>query len=58
MLAGGAARRQESAGAGAQVVLGDDIGGRAELAGQLERVAAADLEAAALVEAAAEREDA
>ena len=30
----------------AQVVLGDDVGRRAELARELERVAAADLEAA------------
>ena len=47
----------ERAGARAQVVLGDDVGRRAELARELDRVAAADLEAAALVQAAAERED-
>ena len=45
------------AGASAQVVLGDDVGGRAELRGQLDRVAAADLEVPALVDAAAERID-
>ena len=41
----------------AQVVLGDDVGGRAELAGELERVAAADLQAPALVEGGADRVD-
>ena len=55
-VAGVAAGVEESAGAGAQVVLGDDVGGRAELARELDRVAAAHLEPAALVEAAAERE--
>ncbi len=49
---------QERAGAGAQVVLGDDVGRRPELARQLDRVAAADLEPPALVQAAAEGEDA
>ncbi len=47
----------EGAGAGAQVLLGDDVGRRAELAGELERVAAADLEDAALVQAAAQGKD-
>ncbi len=42
----------------AEVVLGDDVGGRAELARELDRVAAADLEAAPLFETAAEGEDA
>ena len=50
------AGRDEGARARAQVVLGDHVGGRAELARQLDRVAAADLEVAALVEAAAQRE--
>ena len=40
----------------AEVVLGDDVGRRAELARQLDRVAAADLEAAALVDPRAERD--
>ena len=48
-------RLDERARARAQVVLGDDVGGRAELARELDRVAAADLEVAALVHAAAER---
>ena len=43
--------------AGAQVVLGDDVGRRAVLAGELDEVAAADLEAAGLVDTAAERVD-
>ena len=47
----------EGARARAQVVLGDHVGGRAELARQLDRVAAADLQAAALVQAAAEGKD-
>ena len=42
----GAAPARNVARARAQVVLGDDVGGRAELARQLDRVAAADLEAA------------
>ena len=45
------------AGAGAHVVLGVDVGGGAELGGQLDHVAAGDLEMAALVYAAALRED-
>jgi len=40
--------------AGLQIVLGDDVCGRAKRAGELERVAAADLEHAPLVEAAAQ----
>ena len=55
-VAGLAGRVEEGAGAGAQVLLGDDVGGRAELARELDRVAAADLEPPLLVEAAAERE--
>ena len=43
----------ERARARAQIVLGDDVGGRAELARQLDRVAAADLQPAALVQAPA-----
>ena len=43
--------------AGAQVVLRVHVRGRAELARKLDRVAAAHLEAAARVDAAAERED-
>ena len=43
------------AGAGADVVLGVDVGGGAELRGELDHVAAADLEVAALVDAAAGR---
>ena len=39
-------RGRELAGAVAQVVLGDDVHGRAELAGELDRVAAADRQAA------------
>ena len=42
-------------GAGAHVVLGVDVGGRAELGGELDHVAAADLDTAALVEPAADR---
>ena len=45
------------AGAGAHVVLGVDVGGGAELFGQLDHVAAGDLELAALVDAAAGRID-
>ena len=48
---------QVGAGAGAHVVLGVDVGGGAELARELDHVAAADLEVAALVDAAAERVD-
>ena len=40
------------AGAGAHVVLGVDVGGRAELGRQIDHVAAGDLEMAALVDAA------
>ena len=57
LVAGVAAGLQERPRPRAQVVLGDHVGGRAELARQLDRVAAADLETAALVEAAAERKD-
>ena len=45
------------AGAGADVVLGVDVGGGAELCRQLDHVAAGDLEVAALVDAAAGRVD-
>src|ERR1700742_4381138 len=45
------------AGAGADVVLGVDVGGRAELFGQLDHIAASDLEVTALVDAAARRID-
>ena len=48
------ARPRTARARGAQVVLGDDVGRRAELARQLDRVAAAHLEPAGLVEAAAE----
>ena len=41
----------------ADVVLGVDVGGRAELARQLDDVAAADLEPAGLVDARPERVD-
>ena len=47
----------ERARTGAQVVLGDDVRGRAELARELERVAAAYLQAPAIVDPAAERID-
>ena len=56
----GVARRQPAdvgAGTGAQVVLGDDERRRAELVRELDRVAAADLEVAAVVDAAADRID-
>ena len=46
---------QVGAGAGADVVLGVDVGGGAELARQLDHVAAADLEVAGRVHAAAQR---
>ena len=45
---------RERAGAGAQVVLGHDVGRGAELPGQLDRVAAAHLQPAALVQPAAQ----
>jgi hypothetical protein len=45
------------AGARAHVVLGVDVRGRAELAGELDDVAAADLEPALLVQARAQGED-
>ena len=48
--------RAERARPRAQVVLGDDVGRRAELARELDEVAAADLQPAALVDAAAQRE--
>ena len=57
VVAGPRAGLDERARARAQVILGDDVGGRAELARQLDHVAAADLQAAALVEPAAERVD-
>ena len=41
---------------GAQVLLGDDVRGRSELARKLDRVAAAHLQTAALVEPAAQGE--
>ena len=47
----------DRAGAGAHVVLRVDVGGRAELGRELDHVAAADLESAALVDAAAQRID-
>ena len=50
-------RVDERARAGAQVVLGDDVGRRAELARELDSVAAADLEVPGLGHAAADRED-
>jgi len=40
-----------------QVLLGDDVGWGAEALRELDRVAAADLETPALIEAAADRED-
>ena len=49
-VSGVAAGLHEGPRAGAQIVLGDDVRGRAELPGELDRVAAADLQAAALVE--------
>ena len=48
---------QVGAGPGAHVVLGIDVGGGAELGRQLDHVAAADLEVAALVDPAAARID-
>ena len=53
VVVAGGQRVEERAGAGAQVVLGHDVRRRAELARELDRVAAADLEAAALVDAGA-----
>ena len=58
LVAGVVPGPHERARARTQVVLGDDVGRRAELPGQLDRVAAADLQASALVEPAAEGEDA
>ena len=49
--------RTYSARPGADVVLGVDVGGRAELGGQLDHVAARDLQVAALVHARARRID-
>jgi hypothetical protein len=47
--------RQVGASAGAQVVLGVEVGGGAELACELDHVAASDLEVAAVVDPAADR---
>ena len=55
VLRAGAERLDERLRAGAQVVLDDDVGRRAELAGELDGVAAAELQAAVLVDAAADR---
>ncbi len=54
LVAGVAAGLHERSRARAQIVLGDHVRGRAELARQLDRVATAHLQAAALVEAAAQ----
>ena len=51
------ADRAERAGASAQIVLGDHVRGGAELRRELERVAATELQVAALVDPAAERVD-
>jgi hypothetical protein len=56
LVAGGATSLDERVCARTQVLLGDDVRRRAELAGQLDRVAPPHLDVAALVEAAAERE--
>ncbi len=45
---------RERPGTGAEIVLGDDVGRRPELGGELQRVAAAELEAAAPVQVGAE----
>jgi hypothetical protein len=52
----GGERIDERARPGTQVVLDDDVGRGPELPRQLERIAAAELEAAALVDACPERE--
>ena len=54
LVAGVAAGLHERPCAGAQIVLGDHVRGRAELGRQLDRVAAAHLQPAALVEPAAQ----
>ena len=56
-LPGGLEGGDEGTRARPQVLLGDDVGGRAVLRGQLDQVTAADLEVAVLVDAAAERVD-
>jgi len=53
-----AAGLHELAGAGPQVLFGDDVRRRPELPGELDRVAAADLEPATLVQPATERKHA
>ncbi len=50
-------RVRERPSPGPQVVLGHDVGGRAELPNQLDGVAAADLQAPPLIDAGAERID-
>ena len=57
VVAVGAERIEVSASAGAQVVLGVDVRGRAELGGELGDVAPADLQVPALVDAASQRID-
>ena len=57
VVAGLPGGRQEGPRPGAQVLLGDHVGGRPELACQLDQVAAADLQAAVLVDAAAQGKD-
>ena len=49
LLAGTGERGEEGSRTAAQVVLGDDVGGRAETLGELHHVAAADLQVAAVV---------
>ena len=52
----GAAGGEEGAGAGAEVLLGEDVGGGAEFACELQGVAATDLQDPALVEGGVQRE--
>ena len=42
---------------GTEVILGDDVGGRAELGGQFDRVAAAEDQVAEIIDPAADRID-
>ena len=57
VLPGGFECRDERSRPGAQVVLGDDVGRRAEAVGELEHITAADLEPAPRVQAAVDRID-
>ena len=57
VVAGVRGGRQKGSSPGPEVPLGDHVGGRPELPCQLDQVAAADLQAAVLVDAAAQGKD-